>query len=118
MFNGETLWKDGVRTSYGCQAFTALREGDTVGVMKQGSQLHFFVNGQDQGVADGNLSEETGVYALVDLYGRCTKVTIASGGAYVYVCLCMHISCSGLASFPGFTLVLRPLATGKAWERG
>lgn len=83
VFNGDALWKNGVRSGYGGHSLTTLVEGDTVGVMRRGSHLRFFVNGEEQGIADGNLPEETGVYALVDLYGRCTKVTILAGGMYV-----------------------------------
>ena len=43
--------------------------------MRRGSCLHLFINGVDQGEAEKDLPGEN-VYALVDLYGRCNKVTV------------------------------------------
>lgn len=52
-----------------------LSEGDTVGVMRTSNgDLHFFVNGVDQGVS---ATQVTGtIYAVVDLYGKCAQVSI------------------------------------------
>ena len=36
--------------------------------------LHFFINGEDQGIAASCVPP--GVYAVVDIYGKCTQVTI------------------------------------------
>ncbi|GBM14659.1 Neuralized-like protein 4 [Araneus ventricosus] len=52
-----------------------LSEGDTVGVMRSSNgELHFFVNGVDQGVSAHHVTGT--VYAVVDMYGKCAQVTI------------------------------------------
>ncbi|KFM80539.1 Neuralized-like protein 4, partial [Stegodyphus mimosarum] len=52
-----------------------LSEGDTVGVMRTSSgELHFFVNGIDQGVSAHRVTGT--IYAVVDMYGKCAQVSI------------------------------------------
>ncbi|CAL1286035.1 unnamed protein product [Larinioides sclopetarius] len=52
-----------------------LSEGDTVGVMRSSNgDLHFFVNGIDQGISAHNVTGT--VYAVIDMYGKCAQVTI------------------------------------------
>ena len=59
-----------------------LKEGDRVGVMRNHvGELHFFVNGRDQGIATSNLP--TPVWAVVDLYGKCAQVSIYDPGSPV-----------------------------------
>ena len=49
--------------------------GDTLGVMRTSAGLlHFFINGEDQGIAANSIPSR--VYAVVDIYGKCTQVTI------------------------------------------
>lgn len=49
--------------------------GDRVGVQrKRNGELRIYLNGVDQGVAASNLPRK--VHAVVDLYGKCTKVTV------------------------------------------
>ena len=53
----------------------ALKVGDTVGLLRQGSgALHFFLNGVHMVKLPCTVPE--GVYGLVDLYGQCVKVTL------------------------------------------
>lgn len=53
-----------------------LKEQSTVGVMVDSSrQMHFIVNGVDQGVACGNVFASR-CFALFDLCGRCEKVEV------------------------------------------
>lgn len=63
-----------------------LSEGDTVGVMRTANgDLHFFVNGIDQGVS---AQQVTGtIYAVVDMYGKCAQVSVVNSdtkGNYYY----------------------------------
>ena len=51
------------------------QEGDRIGLMrKSNGQLHYYINGQDQGVAS-NETPQT-IWGVVDLYGMAVKVTI------------------------------------------
>ena len=79
VFNGKTLWKDGVKQSheYGSRLLDSLPEGSSVGLLRRGSSLHLLINDTDQGIAEHNLPAGD-VYALVDVYGRCSKVSIVS----------------------------------------
>lgn len=52
-----------------------LQVGDRVGVIrKDNGNLHFFVNGVDQGLAASNVPEQ--VFGVVDLYGQAAQATI------------------------------------------
>ena len=52
-----------------------LRLGDRVGVVRHGNgDLHFSVNGVDQGTAATRVPSE--VYGVVDLYGQAAQATI------------------------------------------
>ncbi|XP_046846010.1 neuralized-like protein 4 isoform X2 [Xenia sp. Carnegie-2017] len=62
-----------------CQDLKTLSVGDRIGVSKtENGSLHFFINGKHQGLAASRLPQE--VFAVVDLYARCTKVSIVSPG--------------------------------------
>ena len=52
-----------------------LSEGDRIGLMrKTGGDLHFFINGSDQGVAATRVPPD--MWGVVDLYGMVVKVTL------------------------------------------
>jgi len=55
--------------------------GDAVGIARVGKTLKFYVNGIDQGTAEDNLPPV--VYPIVDLYGKCTQISIVSPGKQV-----------------------------------
>ncbi len=51
------------------------KEGDRIGlVRKTGGALHYFINGNDQGMAVNHSPQP--VWGVVDLYGMAVKVTI------------------------------------------
>lgn len=65
----------GTRREYGEFNLDELREGDRVGMMrKSNSNLHYFINGQDQGVAATRVAAT--LWGVIDLYGMTIKVTI------------------------------------------
>ena len=74
--SGSSVLKDGhsMIEEYGCD-LDQLSEGDVVGVMRASNgELHFYVNGVDQGVAASGVPPK--VYAVVDMYGKCAQVSI------------------------------------------
>ncbi|XP_017137537.1 neuralized-like protein 4 [Drosophila miranda] len=65
----------GTRRQYGEFNLDELREGDRVGMMrKANSNLHYYINGQDQGVAATRVAFT--LWGVIDLYGMTIKVTI------------------------------------------
>lgn len=65
----------GTRREYGEFNLDELREGDRVGMMrKSNGNLHYFINGQDQGVAATRVAST--LWGVIDLYGMTIKVTI------------------------------------------
>ncbi|XP_062133329.1 neuralized-like protein 4 [Drosophila sulfurigaster albostrigata] len=65
----------GTRRQYGEFNLDELREGDRVGMMrKSNSNLHYYINGQDQGVAATRVAAT--LWGVIDLYGMTIKVTI------------------------------------------
>ena len=52
----------------------SLDVGNTVGIARIGGKLKFYVNEVDQGTAEDNLPPV--VYPMVDLYGKCTQISI------------------------------------------
>merc|ERR1719295_752512 len=65
----------GTRRKYGDFNLDELSEGDRIGLMrKTGGDLHFFINGLDQGVAATRVPAQ--MWGVVDLYGMVVKVTI------------------------------------------
>lgn len=65
----------GTRREYGEFNLDELREGDRVGMMrKSNSNLHYYINGQDQGVAATRVAQT--LWGVIDLYGMTIKVTI------------------------------------------
>lgn len=62
----------GTRREYGQCNLDELGEGDRIGlVRKSNGDLHFYVNGRDQGVAASNVPHP--VWGVVDLYGRTVR---------------------------------------------
>ncbi|XP_017843888.2 LOW QUALITY PROTEIN: neuralized-like protein 4 [Drosophila busckii] len=65
----------GTRRQYGEFNLDELREGDRVGMMrKSNGNLHYYINGQDQGVAATRVAPT--LWGVIDLYGMTIKVTI------------------------------------------
>lgn len=65
----------GTRREYGQFNLDELAEGDRIGMMRKANgNLHYFINGLDQGVAASRLPLQ--VWGVVDLYGMTVKVTI------------------------------------------
>jgi neuralized-like protein 4 len=65
----------GTRREYGEFNLDELREGDRIGMMrKSNGNLHYFINGRDQGVAATRVAQQ--LWGVIDLYGMTTKVTI------------------------------------------
>ncbi|KAK7071520.1 Neuralized-like protein 4, partial [Halocaridina rubra] len=75
---GQGVLRDGrsLHEAYGCD-LDKLVEGDRVGVMRTSQgDLKFYVNGECQGIAAGNLPQI--LYAVVDMYGKCAQVTLTA----------------------------------------
>lgn len=67
--NGRSILEE-----YG-QDLDQLGEGDQVGIQRTAnSELHLWVNGQDCGTAATGIPAR--VWAVVDLYGKCTQITV------------------------------------------
>ena len=67
---------ESILDEYGCD-LDACAIGDRIGVQRTRiGELRIYLNGVDQGVAAVNLPKK--VYAVVDLYGKCTKVTVVT----------------------------------------
>ncbi|KAG5680605.1 hypothetical protein PVAND_010099 [Polypedilum vanderplanki] len=65
----------GTRREYGEFNLDELREGDRIGMMrKSNGNLHYFINGRDQGIAATRVSNQ--LWGVIDLYGMTIKVTI------------------------------------------
>ncbi|KAK7486086.1 hypothetical protein BaRGS_00022695 [Batillaria attramentaria] len=81
VMSGTSILQDGhtSKEDYG-RDLDQLGEGDRVGVMRNSQgELHFFVNGTDQGVATPSLPSP--VWAVVDLYGKCAQVSVTDSTA-------------------------------------
>ncbi|GCB77916.1 hypothetical protein scyTo_0020623, partial [Scyliorhinus torazame] len=79
MLSGTAIMQDGntMRNNYGCD-LDSLTTGSRIGMMRNlNGDLHYYINGVDQGVACSGLPPE--LYAVVDLYGQCVQVSITSG---------------------------------------
>ncbi len=65
----------GTRREYGDFNLDELNEGDRIGMQrKSNGNLHFYINGLDQGVAATRVPNQ--MWGVVDLYGMTVKVTI------------------------------------------
>ncbi|MCI4384593.1 hypothetical protein PGIGA_G00040430 [Pangasianodon gigas] len=88
MLSGTAIMQDGntMRNNYGCD-LDSLGTGSRIGMMRSASgDLHYYINGVDQGVACTGLPPE--VYAVIDLYGQCVQVTITSSSGPLDNSLC------------------------------
>ena len=67
----------GTRREYGQFNLDELAEGDRIGMIrKSNGNLHYFINGLDQGVAASRLPAQT--WGVVDLYGMTVKVSVVT----------------------------------------
>uniref|UniRef100_A0A8C2CZI1 Neuralized-like protein 4 n=1 Tax=Cyprinus carpio TaxID=7962 RepID=A0A8C2CZI1_CYPCA len=88
MLSGTAIMQDGntMRNNYGCD-LDSLTTGSRIGMMRTATgDLHYFINGLDQGVACTGLPPE--VYAVIDLYGQCVQVSITSSSGPLDNSLC------------------------------
>ncbi|ODN05476.1 Neuralized-like protein 4, partial [Orchesella cincta] len=80
MLSGSSIMSGGntITTRYACN-LDCLTVGSRVGMMrKSDNTLHFFINGEDMGVAANDVPQN--IYAVVDLYGQCAQVSITRVG--------------------------------------
>ncbi|XP_061768430.1 neuralized-like protein 4 [Nerophis ophidion] len=88
MLSGTSIMQDGntMRNNYGCD-LDSLTSGSRIGMMRSATgDLHYYINGVDQGVACSGLPSE--VFAVVDLYGQCVQVSITSSSGPLDNSLC------------------------------
>ena len=85
----------GTRREYGQFNLDELAEGDRIGMIrKSNGNLHYFINGLDQGVAASRLPAQ--IWGVVDLYGMTVKVRVTTSTIYSNNLLHQHYwsSCS------------------------
>ena len=78
VLSGSTVLHNGeaIVDEYNCD-LDLCNIGDRVGVQRTtNGELHIFMNGEDRGVAATEIPSK--VYAVIDLYGKCTEVTIVN----------------------------------------
>ncbi|KAJ3585717.1 hypothetical protein NHX12_014436 [Muraenolepis orangiensis] len=88
--DGTAIMQDGntMRNNYGCD-LDSLTTGSRIGMMRSASgDLHYYINGVDQGVACTGLPTAKEVYAVIDLYGQCVQVSITSSSGPLDNSLC------------------------------
>uniref|UniRef100_A0A3Q2NPP4 Neuralized-like protein 4 n=1 Tax=Fundulus heteroclitus TaxID=8078 RepID=A0A3Q2NPP4_FUNHE len=88
MLSGTAIMQDGntMRNNYGCD-LDSLTTGSRIGMMRTANgDLHYYINGVDQGVACSGLPAE--VFAVIDLYGQCVQVAITSSSGPLDNSLC------------------------------
>ncbi|CAL8376707.1 unnamed protein product [Gadus morhua 'NCC'] len=90
MLSGTAIMQDGntMRNNYGCD-LDSLTTGSRIGMMRSASgDLHYYINGVDQGVACTGLPPGKEVFAVIDLYGQCVQVSITSSSGPLDNSLC------------------------------
>ncbi|KAI1898830.1 hypothetical protein AGOR_G00076390 [Albula goreensis] len=90
MLSGTAIMQDGntMRNNYGCD-LDSLTTGSRIGMMRSATgDLHYYINGVDQGVACTGLPPGKEVYAVIDLYGQCVQVSITSASGPLDNSLC------------------------------
>ncbi|XP_062372617.1 neuralized-like protein 4 isoform X2 [Sardina pilchardus] len=88
MLSGTAIMQDGntMRNNYGCD-LDSLTTASRIGMMRSATgDLHYYINGVDQGVACTGLPSE--VFAVIDLYGQCVQVSITSSSGPLDNSLC------------------------------
>ncbi|XP_065806453.1 neuralized-like protein 4 isoform X4 [Labrus bergylta] len=88
MLSGTAIMQDGntMRNNYGCD-LDSLTTASRIGMMRSATgDLHYYINGIDQGVACTGLPPE--VFAVIDLYGQCVQVSITSSSGPLDNSLC------------------------------
>jgi neuralized-like protein 4 len=77
MISGTTLMNNGITIRSDLSFdLDSLSAGSKIGVMRNGENVHFFVNSIDQGPACE--CKVPNLYAIIDLYGQCAQVSITS----------------------------------------
>ena len=78
VLSGCTVMKDGLAIKYNYSLdLDKVKVGSVVGIMRHDNgHLHYFLDGHDQGAACTNVPPN--LYPVIDIYGRCTQVTIQS----------------------------------------
>lgn len=85
MLSGTAIMQDGntLRTNYGCD-LDSLGSASRIGMMKTTrGDLHYYIDGVDQGVACTGLPSERDIFAVVDLYGQCVQVSLTGGSGLI-----------------------------------
>ncbi|XP_053318739.1 LOW QUALITY PROTEIN: neuralized-like protein 4 [Spea bombifrons] len=85
MLSGTAIMQDGntLRNNYGCD-LDSLGSGSRIGMMKTArGDLHYYINGEDQGVACTGLPPGRDIYAVIDLYGQCVQVSVTGGSGLI-----------------------------------
>ena len=74
---------EAILDEYACD-LDSCNVGDRIGIQRTNlGELHIFHNGVDKGVAASGLPAR--VYAVVDLYGKCTQVTLLNTARELYL---------------------------------
>ncbi|XP_073420158.1 neuralized-like protein 4 isoform X2 [Dendrobates tinctorius] len=85
MLSGTAIMQDGntLRNNYGCD-LDSLGSGSRIGMMKTTrGDLHYYINGEDQGVACTGVPAGRDIYAVIDLYGQCVQVSLTGGSGLI-----------------------------------
>lgn len=103
--SGQTLIHNG-RTIRNDMPFNLdnLTSGSKIGVLRNGSAIHFFVNGVDQGPAYE--CQIQNMYAVVDLYGQCAQVSITTSQADIRA---PYATSENSQSLQATSVVIQPL---------
>ncbi|XP_063305913.1 neuralized-like protein 4 isoform X1 [Pelobates fuscus] len=83
--SGTAIMQDGntLRNNYGCD-LDSLGAGSRIGMMRTArGDLHYYINGEDQGAACTGLPPGREVYAVIDLYGQCVQVSLTGGSGMI-----------------------------------
>jgi len=89
----------GTRREYGQCNLDELVEGDRITLMicRSSGDLHFYVNGRDQGIAAPNVQQP--VWGVVDLYGRTVKGSTILSAIILFWTEFYQVNFCGICSF-------------------